>query len=220
MFTPEKIIKFQAFLNQDTHNRFNSWKHCYKVFENKNQDTDYLALHLGFYLASWGMYRGSTGLLQKDYKIHFEAVQIIKSYYHLRCTPTFEVGRQHVDELLELKTQLYNYYNQFSYQNKEEFKSKPPTDTLLSKIILGTLGCTPAFDRYFTMGVKHQQLNAFKFDKKAMLELFSFIEIHHQELKALQHYLAQEEGVHYPLFKLVDMYFWNEGYVIPKKIIL
>jgi len=32
-------------------------------------DYDYLSLHHAFYLASWGMYRGSSFLLQKDYKV-------------------------------------------------------------------------------------------------------------------------------------------------------
>ncbi|MCZ8145838.1 hypothetical protein [Flavobacterium sp.] len=214
MFTTEKIKKFQAFLNQDPHNRFNSWKHCYMAFENQNLEADYLALHLGFYLASWGMYRGSTGLLQKDYKIHVEAVQLIKKYYHLRCTSTFEVNKQHIEDILNLKQQLYEYYNSFTYQNKEAYKAKPPTDTLLSKIILGTLGCTPAFDRYFNEGIKQHHHKAYKFDKKAMFALFSFIEQHYQDLIELQTYLARLEGVHYPLFKLIDMYFWNEGYTM------
>lgn len=31
---------------------------------------DYLSLQLAFYLASWGMYRGSSFLLQKYYRVH------------------------------------------------------------------------------------------------------------------------------------------------------
>ena len=42
---------------------------------------DFLSLHLGFYLASWGMMRGSTELLDKDYKIHIPAVKVILKYY-------------------------------------------------------------------------------------------------------------------------------------------
>ena len=79
-------------MKQDTFNRYESWKHCYEAFEDVSKDNDYLALHLGFYLASWGMYRGSTGLLQKDYKIHVGAVAIIKKYHKdLRCSKDFEV---------------------------------------------------------------------------------------------------------------------------------
>ena len=42
--------------------RSRSWEHCYRVFRdartNPSPDCDYLSLHLAFYLASWGMYRG------------------------------------------------------------------------------------------------------------------------------------------------------------------
>ena len=58
--------------------RYLSWEHCYEAFGNPNNSIDYLALHLAFYLASWGMYRGSTELLQKDYKIHIPVVEYIK----------------------------------------------------------------------------------------------------------------------------------------------
>lgn len=68
---------------KDKHGRYMSWRHCYKVFsKNRNvfdeQTVDYLALHLAFYLASWGMYRGSSFLLQKDYKVHIPVVKIIQ----------------------------------------------------------------------------------------------------------------------------------------------
>ena len=68
---------------KDIHGRYMSWRYCYKAFsERRNevdeQTIDYLALHLAFYLASWGMYRGSSFLLQKDYKIHIPIVRIIQ----------------------------------------------------------------------------------------------------------------------------------------------
>ena len=43
---------------------------------------DYLSLHLAFYLASWGMYRGSSFLLQKDYKVLVPIVEeVLKPEY-------------------------------------------------------------------------------------------------------------------------------------------
>ena len=67
---------------KDAHGRYLSWQHCYNAFilnrSNVDDNTfDYLALHLAFYLASWGMYRGSSFLLQKDYKVHIPIVKII-----------------------------------------------------------------------------------------------------------------------------------------------
>jgi hypothetical protein len=173
-----------------------------------------LALNLGFYLASWGMYRGSTGLLQKDYKIHVGAIVIIKKYHKdLRCTNIFEVSLNNIDQIFELKKELYDYYNSFKYlNNKNELKIKSPTDTLLSKIILGTLGCSPAFDRYFNDGIKLHKISATKFDKKSFENMFEFIERNKLEIVVFQKELLEQKNIYYPIFKLVDMFFWNEGY--------
>ncbi len=57
------------------HHRYRSWEHCYGYFQRTTPgglaaDRDQAALQLGFYLASWGMYRGSSFLLQHAYTVH------------------------------------------------------------------------------------------------------------------------------------------------------
>ena len=66
------IENFYSDLTRHKNHRYMSWEHCYSAFQQppSPNDTDYLSLQLAFYLASWGMVRGSTGLLWKDYKIH------------------------------------------------------------------------------------------------------------------------------------------------------
>lgn len=67
MDTVDLIIKssmeFYNDLKADENGRYRSWEHCYSHFikarESKEVDYDYLSLQLAFYLASWGMYRGS-----------------------------------------------------------------------------------------------------------------------------------------------------------------
>ena len=72
---------------QDRH-RYRSWEHCYAQFYETRQNpekanVDNLSLHLAFYLASWGMYRGSSFLLQYDYTIHTSVVkEILKPEYN------------------------------------------------------------------------------------------------------------------------------------------
>ena len=66
--------------------RSRSWEHCYRAFRDARTDPspdyDYLSLHLAFYLASWGMYRGSCFIFQKDYKVHTPIVEeILKPEY-------------------------------------------------------------------------------------------------------------------------------------------
>ena len=91
---------------KDEHGRYMSWRHCYKAFsENRNvfdeQTVDYLALHLAFYLASWGMYRGTSFLLQKDYKVH---IPVVKMLQEERYNPLFGISAEKLcmDDNLDL----------------------------------------------------------------------------------------------------------------------
>ena len=212
-FNTTKIHNFYKLIATDEHNRYDSWKHCFKTFENLNQDDDYLALHLGFYLASWGMYRGSAALLQKSYKIHIGAVKIIKDFKHLRCDSKNEVGKDDIKLILSLYKQLYDYYLAFTYFDKNNVLGvRKPTNTLISKIIIGTLGSCPAFDRYFNDGVKKYNFGFTKFTSKSFEQLFMFVEENKSELLQLQAELLLSEKIHYPLLKLVDIFFWHEGY--------
>lgn len=152
--SPEKlcgIIKcfFDAYgINvRDTNGRYFSWKYCFKAFEDINANEDFLALHLGFYLASWGMYRASSILLQKDYTIHKEAVRIVNRYHaNLYC-----VAAPSSDEISAIYGELESVY---------AIDGRTPSDTLITKIMLGTLGCFPAFDRFFKAGARRVRFGA------------------------------------------------------------
>ena len=91
--------------------RSRSWEHCYRVFRDARTDPspdyDYLSLHLAFYLASWGMYRGSSFLLQKDYKVLSPVVEeVLKPEYD--CL--FGVACVDLREL-EVQARLTNVYD-------------------------------------------------------------------------------------------------------------
>lgn len=195
----EKTIKEYISTNNQKYQRYNSWNHCYQAFSNNALKNDALALHLAFYLASWGMYRGSSKLLDKDYLVHVEAVKIIKKYSHLRCTPKHEVYLEDVSSILNLIKELSKYY--------KNTHNVTPTDTLMSKIILGTLGCLPAFDRFFIDGVKAQTFTFKNLKEKSLTQLFQFADHNQLELRKIQ-----KANPQYPIMKIVDMYFWQIGF--------
>jgi len=192
------IIKKYIAHNNQKFQRYNSWNHCYEAFE-KIEDEQLLSLHLGFYLASWGMYRGSSKLLERDYLVHVEAVKIIKKYWYLRCGSDSEVASINVESILKLIEEL-----SFFYKTKHDVT---PTNTLISKIILGTLGCLPAFDRFFIDGVKEKEYSFKTLKKKSLECLFTFVKANLPELKTIQKLHPQ-----YPIMKIVDMYFWQIGF--------
>ena len=111
---------------QDRH-RYRSWEHCYAQFYETRQNTekanvDNLSLHLAFYLASWGMYRGSSFLLQYDYTIHISVVEeILKQKYDkllgLECN---ELNNEEICSLLdELNTEIKKIYEPFRSKVKK-----------------------------------------------------------------------------------------------------
>ncbi len=208
-FNKNIVLSFYNEIEQDKYHRYKSWEHCFKVFQ-KETNTDTLALHLAFYLASWGMYRGSSGLLQKDYKIHIPAVEIINKskYNNIRCYRR-EIERDDIKCVLELKQELIEYYNGI-----EVGKNISPTDTLITKIILGTTSSVPAYDRYFNLGLSEYGICQ-KVNKNSIEQLFDFIEQgNNQELiKQVQNEIAIK-NMFYPTMKLLDMFFWSVGYEI------
>lgn len=133
----EDIVgKYIKQLHEPNH-RFKSWEHCFMAFSDFNNDVDYLTLQLAFYLASWGMYRGSSELLQKDYLIHEPIVEIIRSNSALRKENIASDDIKPINEIVK--------------KIKDVYEVKNVSCTLVSKILLGTLGCMPALDRFFLM---------------------------------------------------------------------
>lgn len=208
------IEKYLSGITEDEFHRYKSWDNCFKAF-NTSKQTEIQTLELAFYLASWGMYRGSSGLLQKNHLIHLGAVDILfsKPNQKLKCNQTTEVKIENINAILELKNQLAYHYSSI-YFTKGEDNPKPisPTDTLLSKIMLGTLGCVPAYDRYFIDGLKEMKMQHTGFNEASLTELFNFIDKNLKEIDQAHKSIKTKTHSHYPIMKILDMYFWQIGY--------
>ena len=205
-------------LREDKNGRYRSWEHCYKCFHdarnNPSPDFDYLSLHLAFYLASWGMYRGSSFILQKDYKIHIPVVkELLKSKYDflfgLACADLRKKEVQ--NKLLELNTFLTEYYGQVRESVKETKVKNGLSITLTTKILMGTLGCVPAYDRYFINGIKDQKVSTGNYNLRSLLKLVDFYEKNYERLEEARNKLKVYD-LQYPQMKLLDMGFWQIGF--------
>lgn len=199
--------------------RSRSWEHCYRVFRDARTDSspdcDYLSLHLAFYLASWGMYRGSSFLLQKDYKVLVPIVEkILKPEYDclfgLACT---DVRNSDVWKQLE---KLYDYIAEYYFRpirdkvaGREVASSVSPV--LVTKILMGTLGCVPAYDRFFQDGVATYKVTTREYSPKSVLKLVDFYEEHNDGLEEARRGM-QVGDLTYPQMKLLDMGFWQIGF--------
>lgn len=209
----EVLEKYLNTIIEDKFHRYRSWDNCFKSFSNNKLKQNH-SLQLGFYLASWGMYRGSCGLLQKSHLIHDGAIELIykNKYEELRCSETQEVSKRNVLILMDLKRDLVNYYNAFQFvRGFDQFKISA-TDTLVSKILLGTMACVPAFDRYFIAGMKGKNMKFSKFNETSLNVLFDFAEFNKKQIEDFQTKIYKKIKIHYPTMKILDMYFWQIGY--------
>ena len=228
----ESAEAFQRKLLADANGRFLSWEHCYGAFaaarvarrKGALPDYDNLALHLAFYLASWGMYRGSSFLLQKDYRVHCRAVEIIleSQYDVLQGISLADAERDLTAEesfIMGLYNRLKKEYNakRDSIPEYAEKHFGGASATLITKIMLGTLGCVPAYDQYFCKGLAKMtaKVKAPKsFSERSLRCVVSYVREHEKEF---EHFRKGRQmrmtlgGNPYPPMKLIDMAFWKLG---------
>ena len=177
-------------------------------------DYDYLSLHLAFYLASWGMYRGSSFLLQKDYKVLSPVVEeVLKPEYD--CLFGVACVGLREDEVQARLTEVYERISAHFRPIRDEVAGRevasPVSPVLITKILMGTLGCVPAYDRFFQDGAKYLGLEHNSYIEKSLLELADFYEAHNDRLEEARRGMRTEDLV-YPQMKLLDMGFWQIGF--------
>ena len=224
----DSLLSYYKNIEGDKNHRLKSWEHCYTQFtvmfkKDKLSDTDidYLSLHLAFYLASWGMYRGSSFILQKDYKVFYEIVEFLfnnKGKFDDEKIVSFlneegEAIKIYIKSFFKFDTELKELLDKIRSAVKGEVATSV-SDTLRTKIILGTYGSIPAYDRYFREGLRATKGHGFilAYSENSVVKLFEFAKENRQELKENRQELAFKYGVEYPYMKLIDMYFWQKGY--------
>lgn len=218
-----KIEKFYNNITKFPNHRYRSWEHCHNYFfkiKNKKlskEEKDLAQLHLAFYLASWGMYRGSSFLLQKDYTVFDKIVDIMLDD---KYSILWDIKKNYEnDNLINLFVELYSeiekelLHIKESVQKHEELKGKRYlisdriSETLVTKIILGTIGCIPAYDRYFMKGLYVENVQNNFNSKKSFKQM---IMIYTKNRTNIDKLTKKFNG--YTPMKIIDMYFWQEGY--------
>jgi hypothetical protein len=207
-------------MKKDLNHRYRSWDHCYYVFQNlpkspTREQLVFSSLNLAFFLASWGMYRGSSQLLQKDYLVHLPIlIELIKNEYYDIKTMDYDSVNQdshEVKTIYDLMKQIHLIYSKSNIS---------PTHTLITKVLLCTFGCIPAYDTFFINGIDYwnRKLNIESskriikyFGINSYISLINFYQNNKSEILDTQKEVINN-GFNYPIMKLIDMYFWNLGF--------
>lgn len=230
---------FDTLLKEFTSNknsRYLSWEYCYKEFLGAfsklstltPDDYLHLALHLAFYLASWGMYRGSSFLLQFDYKIHIETVKLIlRNDYSPLLGYYWEKGGKDYSANLNLLfgdkglvKSIKEIYRPFREKVERNGQTEQDISTILvTKILLGTLGCVPAYDQMLKRALKFgkekcgEKSLIQRFGKNSFEALIDFYSGKKPELEKRRKNLALKDfpSIEYPQMKFLDMGLWQLG---------
>ena len=213
----QAATKFYNELKDDENGRYRSWEYCYynfyKARNEKEPNIDHLSLQLAFYLASWGMYRGSSFLLQKDYGVHIPAVkELLQKKYDVLFGADFNVllNEDHQKTLQELNDFLVQYYDGIRRTVKGEVLKNKISSTLIAKVLMGTLGCVPAYDRYFIEGIKSKKVAIGNYSMKSLSQLAEFYKENSETFESVRkNYIV--EDIPYPQMKILDMGFWQIG---------
>ena len=187
--------------------RYASFDFCYNYFYSfyKRNKLDELAdeknlqmscLQLGFYLASWGMMRGSSFLLEKSVRNYKNLIVAIS-----KMNPKlWEIDVDKYDEdnirlLLNCKQQIIEVLG----------KENKPSDTLITKIMLGVFANIPAYDQYFRKSLKLHSVN-----KKSLLKIKKFYNENKEtfdsfKIHTFDFLTSTETNTIYTKAKLIDM---------------
>lgn len=228
----------RAFTSKDNFTRDNSWEICYERFydahllkvKGKNIDSnlmDYLALNLAFYLASWGMYRGSSFMLQYDYRILIPVVEIVlDGKYEDLWEPNFAkklssslpcLSGLIVDLFKKINSCLINKWKYFKginvNSNKNNGKNYWVSRTLITKIILGTIGCFPAIDTYVgnvLCSPFSDNETFYKNISNSIIMMLNFAKDNFADVSSKKLYISGST-LEYPLMKMYDIYLFQIG---------
>lgn len=204
---------------RDPNGRYASFDYCFNHFQSFRESGHLAALaegphlvesclHLGFFLASWGMLRGSTRLLWKSARFLGDVVRVIAE------TPVdvWEIDAHRydddsIDELVRLGDRIRG-----AVRDKDDPTDRP-SDILVTKIMLGVFGSTPAFDTTFVLGSRLRT-----FGPPALRDLSTFYEAKKDAIESVRKKLStfdfltgEPTGRPYTRAKVIDMVFWVEG---------
>jgi hypothetical protein len=193
------------------HDRMFSWDHCYNFFcelpaRPSKLHMEHMALHLAFYLASYGMYRGSTALLGHDYTV---LIPVVEELLRVRNgKPATLVANAASEDQAFRAWEQHEHLQQFLKKSGIEQKN---LSILSTKILLGTLVTTPAFDNSFKKAIKELGIGAGTCSHKNFLKVFVFVREHGGLFQRQVNRFHHAGFKHYPAMRVVDGLLWHLG---------
>lgn len=193
--------------------RYSSYDYCYNHFYTfyKNDNLNDLTseknlekscLQIGFYLASWGMMRGSSFLLERSSHHYAKLIRVFanmdKEMWEIDVN---NYNDNNIDKIIKCKESIICALGS---------KNSKTWDNKVSKIMLGVFGNIPAYDRYFKRFLKGKEYCQ-TFNVRSLKQIKEFyddnkVEIDKVDIKTRDFLTLKETNVCYTKAKLIDMY--------------
>ena len=191
--------------------------HCHELSKN----IELSCLHLWSYLASWGMLRGSGKLISNcSMKVLTDVIMYLDSLHDSDWILDVD---DYSDE--DKRNRIIEIYNDISSKIRSikvdgVLVGVNATITLVTKIMLGTIGCVPAFDDFFSSTFRSefatdkphcgfrvlnhvalQKIHTFYLDNKDVLDA--------TKIPVIDFNGSPISGLFYKKAKMIDMYGWD-----------
>ena len=205
----EEIVgKYLALGNHE--HRYTSFDYCYNYFlteKDLTKDIEKSCFELAFYLASWGMFRGSSFLLQKSAKYFVKTIEYINELdKNIWSIDVSEYNDSNIEKLIEIYEKL----------DKLVIEGFSRSITLITKIMLGVFGFVPAYDDYFCKSfreISDGRCGFRKFNKKSLNVIKKFYDTNNKKINELANRTftfdfisGNKTNIKYPKAKIIDMY--------------
>ena len=217
---PTEVMKFagRPISNGVRSRRSQSYDHCYNYFadiDDLKADLEKSCAVLGFYLASWGMYRGSAYLQRETNSGHL--ARVVGAIQSLRAALAYLDLNRYDEDNIETVLRAYQAIDD-ALQIKQRSRV-----TIVTKIMVAAFGCIPAFDRNFTSGFRkvlgaHAKFPSGRMDKQVLQLLGAFYRANQSEIDRLHAdsrtvAFGTDEVTEHRLTraKIVDMYCYQLG---------
>jgi len=215
------LSKYQA--ENNASDRYASFDYCYHYFYPSSSrdllvDIEKSCLILGFYLASWGMFRGSSFLLQKSAK-YFEPIIL---YIANQDTKVWSIDiDNYTQENIGEVCKIYKEVKDLVIKNDNSHL------ILVSKIMLGVFGVLPAFDQYFCNAFRSifkKECGFRSVSLKSIICIKDFYEQNKDHIDNMSQNIYvkdfsswKDTSISYPKAKIIDMYGFSKGFLQMEK---
>jgi hypothetical protein len=210
----EEIVgKFTSLCKPE--HRYSSFDYCYNYFytnDDLTKDMEKSCFELAFYLSSWGMFRGSSFILQKSAKYFVQTIEYINS---LENDLWKKDVNNYDDIFIERIIEIYIKLKELVVEGWSR------SITLVTKMMLGIFGFVPAYDEYFCRSFRtltNRKCGFSSFNKESLKMIKCFFDSNEDSINKISNetftydfITGNKTKIKYPKAKIIDMYGFSNG---------